>query len=140
MSFHQALDLIFELNETMLTTGRLIDGSAYGRIDIVIKDLDLELKIDAMKSMLQKETLLDVVGTSGCHCEVLQSFSAERIEQGNELHVLSLFATSRSNSVGSQRHHIVPFEELIGVSIALVARFRVISKSMDRIFVSHGGQ
>ncbi|GKA15899.1 hypothetical protein Tco_0695646 [Tanacetum coccineum] len=35
--------------------------------------------------MLQKEILLDVVGTSGCHCGVLQSFPVERIEQGNEM-------------------------------------------------------
>ncbi|GJW26370.1 retrovirus-related pol polyprotein from transposon TNT 1-94 [Tanacetum coccineum] len=31
-----------------LTTGRLIDGSSYGEIDMVIKDLDLEPKINAM--------------------------------------------------------------------------------------------
>nr|GEY05126.1 copia protein [Tanacetum cinerariifolium] len=41
---------------------------------------------------------------------------------------------------GSQRHHIVPIEELDGVSIALVARFGVISKSTDRIFVFHGDE
>ncbi|GKF24677.1 hypothetical protein Tco_0076999 [Tanacetum coccineum] len=31
-----------------LATGRLIDGSSYDEIDMVIKDLDLEPKIDAM--------------------------------------------------------------------------------------------
>ncbi|GJU39871.1 hypothetical protein Tco_1192828 [Tanacetum coccineum] len=31
-----------------LTTSRLIDSSPYGGIDMVIKDLDLEPKIDAM--------------------------------------------------------------------------------------------
>ncbi|GJU51556.1 hypothetical protein Tco_1221111 [Tanacetum coccineum] len=40
--------------------------------------------------------------------------------------------------VGSQRHHIVPIGKLNGVSIALVARFGVISKSADRIFVFNG--
>ncbi|GJS01455.1 retrovirus-related pol polyprotein from transposon TNT 1-94 [Tanacetum coccineum] len=35
--------------------------------------------------MLQKEILLDVVGTSECHCGVLQSFPVERFEQGNEM-------------------------------------------------------
>ncbi|GJR63033.1 hypothetical protein Tco_1505195 [Tanacetum coccineum] len=35
--------------------------------------------------MLQKEILLDVVGTSGYRYEVLRSFSVERIEQGNEM-------------------------------------------------------
>nr|GEV88771.1 hypothetical protein [Tanacetum cinerariifolium] len=73
MSFHQALDLIFELNEaavrcsqdifrarssnnaqdslafvTKLTTGRLVNGSSYKGSDMVIKYLDLEPKIDAM--------------------------------------------------------------------------------------------
>ncbi|GKE25056.1 hypothetical protein Tco_1436568, partial [Tanacetum coccineum] len=33
---------------TKLTIGRLIDGSSCGGIDMVIKDLDLEPKIDAM--------------------------------------------------------------------------------------------
>ena len=41
---------------------------------------------------------------------------------------------------GSKRHHIVPFGELNGVPVASVARFGVVSKSTDRIFVSHGGQ
>ncbi|GKA36074.1 hypothetical protein Tco_0722565 [Tanacetum coccineum] len=31
-----------------LTTGRLVNGSSCGGIDMVIKDLDLEPKIDAM--------------------------------------------------------------------------------------------
>ncbi|GJW50798.1 hypothetical protein Tco_0092149 [Tanacetum coccineum] len=43
------------------------------------------------------------------------------------------------DGVGSQRHHIVPIRELNGVSIALVARSGVISKSTDRNFVFHGG-
>ncbi|GJV55754.1 reverse transcriptase domain-containing protein [Tanacetum coccineum] len=43
------------------------------------------------------------------------------------------------DGVESQRHHIVPYEELNGVSIALVARFGVISKSVDRIFIFHEG-
>nr|GEW87197.1 cytokinin dehydrogenase 1-like [Tanacetum cinerariifolium] len=34
--------------------------------------------------MLQIEILRDVVGTSGYHCEVLRSFSMERIEEGNK--------------------------------------------------------
>ncbi|GJW87459.1 retrovirus-related pol polyprotein from transposon TNT 1-94 [Tanacetum coccineum] len=42
-----------------------------------------------------------------------------------------------SDGVESKRHHIVPFGELNGVPVALVARFGVISKSTDRIFVSH---
>nr|GEV35136.1 reverse transcriptase domain-containing protein [Tanacetum cinerariifolium] len=67
-----------------LTTNRLIDGSPYARIDMVINDLVLELKIDAM----------------------LRDF----------------------------------LEELNVISLALVARSTVISKSTDRIFVFHGGE
>ncbi|GKB82334.1 hypothetical protein Tco_0949229 [Tanacetum coccineum] len=74
-----------------LPTGRLIDGSSCGGIDMIIKDLDLEPKVDAM----------------------MRDFL---------------------------EHHIVPIKELNGVSIALVARFGVISERADRIFVFHGGQ
>ncbi|GJW47999.1 hypothetical protein Tco_0079645 [Tanacetum coccineum] len=48
MSFHQALDLIFKLDETTLTSGQLVDSSSRNGIDMGIKDLDLEPKIDAM--------------------------------------------------------------------------------------------
>ncbi|GJU38570.1 hypothetical protein Tco_1191527 [Tanacetum coccineum] len=44
------------------------------------------------------------------------------------------------DGVRSPRHHIVPIGVLNGVSIALMAGSRVISKSADRIFVSRGGQ
>nr|GEW37122.1 hypothetical protein [Tanacetum cinerariifolium] len=39
----------------------------------------------------------------------------------------------------SKRYHIVPYEELNGILVALVARFRVIFKSTNRIRVSLGG-
>ncbi|GKB11412.1 hypothetical protein Tco_0845335 [Tanacetum coccineum] len=45
----------------------------------------------------------------------------------------------QSDGVGLQRHHIVPIGEFNGVSIALVDRFGVISKSTDMIIVFHGG-
>ncbi|GJS41935.1 hypothetical protein Tco_0566978 [Tanacetum coccineum] len=68
ISFRQALDLIFKLDKMTvgcthdilrkidcldlfsekLTTGRLIDGSPCSGIDMVVKDLDLEPKINAM--------------------------------------------------------------------------------------------
>ncbi|GJW56277.1 hypothetical protein Tco_0103008 [Tanacetum coccineum] len=43
------------------------------------------------------------------------------------------------DGVGSKRYHIVPYAELNGIPVALVARFGVISKSTDRICVSYGG-
>nr|GEW94931.1 glucose-6-phosphate isomerase 1, chloroplastic [Tanacetum cinerariifolium] len=39
----------------------------------------------------------------------------------------------------SKRYLVFPYEDLNGVPIAIVARFRVVSKSMDRILVSYGG-
>nr|GEX83054.1 hypothetical protein [Tanacetum cinerariifolium] len=44
-----------------------------------------------------------------------------------------------TDGVESKMYHIVPYEELSGIPVALVSRFRVISKSADRILVSHGG-
>nr|GEY04548.1 hypothetical protein [Tanacetum cinerariifolium] len=43
------------------------------------------------------------------------------------------------DGVESKRYHIVPYEELDGVLVALVASFGVVSKSSNRILVSHGG-
>ncbi|GKE50838.1 hypothetical protein Tco_1485994, partial [Tanacetum coccineum] len=48
-----------------LTTSRLIDGSPCGGIDMVIKDLDLEPKIDAM----MRDFLELVLETSPCFKE-----------------------------------------------------------------------
>ncbi|GJZ54232.1 hypothetical protein Tco_0609117, partial [Tanacetum coccineum] len=39
---------LFSVSVTKLATGRLIDGSSCDEIDMVIKNLDLELKIDVM--------------------------------------------------------------------------------------------
>ncbi|GJY47890.1 hypothetical protein Tco_0437846 [Tanacetum coccineum] len=65
-----------------LATGRLIDGSPYGGIDMVIKDLDLEPKIDAMmRDFLEPKS----------------------VERASVLHQL--------DDVRSQRHRIVPIRE-----------------------------
>nr|GEZ88234.1 hypothetical protein [Tanacetum cinerariifolium] len=92
MSFHQALDLIFELDEAevrytrdilrqrdcldrlteipwVVLTFVVIEGESCDGIDMVIKNLDFEPKIDAM--------MRDFL-------EVLRSFPLERIKQGNE--------------------------------------------------------
>nr|GEZ34960.1 MAK10-like protein [Tanacetum cinerariifolium] len=63
----------FGVSVTKLTTGRLVNGSSFGEIDMVIKDLDLEPKVDAM----MKDFLEMSLG-------VLQSFLVERIEQESE--------------------------------------------------------
>ncbi|GKA38051.1 hypothetical protein Tco_0724616 [Tanacetum coccineum] len=36
-------------------------------------------------------------------------------------------------------YHIVPYREIDGIPVALVSRLGVVSKSTDRILVSHGG-
>ncbi|GKE68252.1 hypothetical protein Tco_1526324, partial [Tanacetum coccineum] len=43
-----------------------------------------------------------------------------------------------SNGIRSNRYHVIPYGELDGIPVALVARFGVISKSADRILVSYG--
>ncbi|GKA75595.1 hypothetical protein Tco_0781973 [Tanacetum coccineum] len=69
---------------TKLATGGVVNFALNGKRDMIIENLDLEPKIDAM----------------------MRDFLEKVLE---------------TNGVGSQRHHIVPFGELNGVSIALVA-------------------
>nr|GEV76916.1 transposase, MuDR, MULE transposase domain protein [Tanacetum cinerariifolium] len=85
----------FGVSVTKLTTGRLVNGSSCDGIDMVIKDLDLELK----------------------------SFPMERIEQGNEQPNSMERATvlHQPDGVGSKWCHIVPYRELDGIPVALVA-------------------
>nr|GEZ12958.1 hypothetical protein [Tanacetum cinerariifolium] len=105
--------------------------------------------------MLQKETLFDVVGTLGCQCGVLRSFSVDELSKEMSSKILlcgdgyywktfklvaclimkgkikinisapkSVERASvlhQPNGVRSQMYHIVPYRELNGVSIALVA-------------------
>nr|GEV71777.1 hypothetical protein [Tanacetum cinerariifolium] len=87
----------FDASITKLTTSGLIDGSSCGGIDMVIKDMDLEPKFDAMMR------------------DFLELKSVERT-----------YVLYQPDGVGSQRHHIIPYEELNGVLIALVARFGVV--------------
>ncbi|GKD27068.1 hypothetical protein Tco_1233282 [Tanacetum coccineum] len=107
--------------------------------------------------MLRIEILHDVVSTSGYHCGVLRSFPVERIEQGigRILSLFSPSRSSESTSfrkslrcwfgssdrspwnehpfcnqpdgVGSKRYHVVPYGELDGIPISLVARIGVVS-------------
>ncbi|GKC58908.1 hypothetical protein Tco_1086506 [Tanacetum coccineum] len=55
----------FDVFVTKLTTGRMIDGSLCGGIDMIIKDLDFEPKIDAM----MRDFLEYVLKTSPCFRE-----------------------------------------------------------------------
>nr|GEY15519.1 hypothetical protein [Tanacetum cinerariifolium] len=74
---------------------------------MVIKDLDLEPKVDVM----------------------MKDF----LDPWNE----RLFYTNRM--VSNRRATAFPFGEFNGVHVALVARFEVVSKSRNRIRVSHDG-
>ncbi|GKA60759.1 hypothetical protein Tco_0760166, partial [Tanacetum coccineum] len=75
-----------------LTTGRLINGSSCGAIDIVIKDLDLDLKIDAMMWEFLELGMLEQNLTEVYEVERKQE---SRIDDDDVLGVLSL--DSRSN-------------------------------------------
>ncbi|GKA23955.1 hypothetical protein Tco_0709988 [Tanacetum coccineum] len=106
-----------------LTTGRLIDGSSCDRIDIVIKYLDLEPKIDAM--------MRDFLDPSQWK-ELSKEMSSVGMDPQTEVCGMSiLFAPTRWC-------WIVHFEEFNGVLVAFVARFGVISKNTDRIRKSYG--
>ncbi|GJZ83570.1 hypothetical protein Tco_0648743 [Tanacetum coccineum] len=129
-----------------LATSRLIDGSPYDGIDMVIKDLYLEPKIDAMMrdvldpsqwKELSKETSSKILPCGdGSDWKTFKPI-ASLITKGK---LKQTQARSFPIVTVKVKYHIVPFGELNGVPIAFVARFEVISKSIDRIFVSHGGQ
>ncbi|GJW46965.1 hypothetical protein Tco_0078611 [Tanacetum coccineum] len=99
--------------------------------------------------MLQKETLLDVVIVEFCSPsrwkELSKETSSKILPCGDgscwkiPKSVERAFVLHQPDGVGWQRHHIVPYGELNGVSITLMASFGVISKSADKIFVFHGG-
>ncbi|GJW39433.1 hypothetical protein Tco_0065278 [Tanacetum coccineum] len=69
--------------------------------DMIIENLDLKPTIDAMMRNV---------------LEALRSFPMERIEQGIRMSI-----RFQPDGVGSKRYHVVPFEELDGIPIALVA-------------------
>nr|GEX29498.1 hypothetical protein [Tanacetum cinerariifolium] len=136
-----------------LITDRLIDGLHCGRIDMVIKYSDLELKINAMmrvfldpthwKELSKKISSKILLCGDGSFWKTFKPIASlitkgklkqisNNIERASVLH--------QPDGVESQRYHIVPFEELNGVSIALVATVRVVSKSTDRIFISREGE
>ncbi|GJV75322.1 hypothetical protein Tco_1506906 [Tanacetum coccineum] len=77
----KALDLIFKLDETVV--GCILD--ILRQRDCLDQFSEAPWVVPTFAVIEgEKEILLDVVGTSGCHYEVLQSFQVERIEQGNE--------------------------------------------------------
>ncbi|GJT60766.1 hypothetical protein Tco_1004299 [Tanacetum coccineum] len=125
------------------TVGGAVDLALEVKRDMIVKKMDLKPKIDAMRrdlldpsrwKELSKETSSKILscGDGSCWKTFKPIASLISVERASILH--------QPHGVGSQRHHIVPIGELNGVSIALMSRFRAISKSTDRIFVSHGGQ
>nr|GEX23032.1 hypothetical protein [Tanacetum cinerariifolium] len=90
--------------------------------------------------MLQKEIHPDVVGTSRCHLKFRSPSQWKELSKETGSKILPSRDGSCWKMFKPIRHHIVPIGELNFVSIALVDRSRVISKSADRIFVFHVGQ
>ncbi|GJY77389.1 hypothetical protein Tco_0482505 [Tanacetum coccineum] len=92
MSLHQALDLILELDQKTIRCTRDIlrqrDGvDRFSEVPWVVPTFAVikgESKSLKRAHASEREILLDVVRTSGYRCELLQSFLAERIKQGNE--------------------------------------------------------
>ncbi|GJY81715.1 hypothetical protein Tco_0494466 [Tanacetum coccineum] len=98
-------------------------GYARARIGMVIKDLDLKPKIDVMVrdfldpswwKELSKETSSKILPYGDGSCwKTFKPF----VKRASVLH--------QPDGVRSQRHHIVPIEEINGVLIALVARVNI---------------
>nr|GEX60556.1 ribonuclease H-like domain-containing protein [Tanacetum cinerariifolium] len=66
-----------------LITSRLIDGSSYGGIDMVIKDLDLEPKIDAMVRKFLKQD------SGGCYRSLWEYIGKDRTEYNRVFVIMS---------------------------------------------------
>nr|GEU73324.1 hypothetical protein [Tanacetum cinerariifolium] len=167
MSFHQALDLIFELDEAVVKCTRdilrqidfldrlsklpwvvltfiVIDGE----IDMVIKDLDLEPKFDAMIrdflypswwKELSKETSSKILPCGDGSCWKMFKPIASLIVKGKLKQAQARSFPIFTVKVKSKRYYVVLYGDLNVIPVALMARFGVISKSTDKIHVSYGG-
>nr|GEV10630.1 hypothetical protein [Tanacetum cinerariifolium] len=129
-SFHQMLDLIFELDEVTvrctqdilrffgvsvmnLAIGRLIDGSSCDEIDMVIKDLEVEPKVDAMMREFLESCLCTVIRYHVIILLVSYYFSSPT--QGVQVMAFSVISISSGLS-----------KESIRMSTARVILFRMI--------------
>ncbi|GJR87900.1 hypothetical protein Tco_0211911 [Tanacetum coccineum] len=118
--------------------------------DMIIKNLDLKPTIDAMMrdfleislrsfavlprwKELNKETSSKILPCGDGSCV--------GSDPQTEFRGIAIAMFCANLMVRSQMRlpNIVPYGELNGVPVALVARFGVLSKSADRILVSHGG-
>ncbi|GJU15659.1 hypothetical protein Tco_1143625 [Tanacetum coccineum] len=119
--------------------------------DMIIKNLDLKPTIDAMMrdfleislrsfavlprwKELNKETSSKILPCGDGSCV--------GSDPQTEFRGIAIAMFCANLMVRSQMRlpNIVPYGELNGVPVALVARFGVLSKSADRILVSHGGR
>nr|GEY29280.1 RNA-directed DNA polymerase, eukaryota, reverse transcriptase zinc-binding domain protein [Tanacetum cinerariifolium] len=130
----------FGVSITKLATDQLVNGSSCDRIDMVIKDLDLEPKWKE----LSKGTSSNIFPCGGGSCSKKFKPVASLIAKGNlnkriPKSVECASVLNQPDGVGSKRYHIVLYEELNGIPVSFVARFEVISKGMDRIRVSRDG-
>nr|GFB62327.1 hypothetical protein [Tanacetum cinerariifolium] len=120
-------------------TSQLVNGSSCDGIDMVIKNLDLESKIDAMMrdfldpsrwNELSKETSSKILPCGDGSC-----WKTFKLTEVRRMSIL----LAPADGIGSKRHHVLPYGELNGITVTLVTRFGGISKSTDRILVFHSG-
>nr|GEW14620.1 hypothetical protein [Tanacetum cinerariifolium]GEW40464.1 hypothetical protein [Tanacetum cinerariifolium] len=120
---------------TKLATGRLVNGSSRDRIDMVIKDLNLEPKWKE----LSKEISSKFLPCGDGYCLNTFKLVASLIAKGKLKQTHACSFPVFTVKVKSKRYHVVPYGELNGDHVAFVARFGVISKITDRIRVSYNG-
>ncbi|GJS71994.1 hypothetical protein Tco_0704835 [Tanacetum coccineum] len=160
MSFHQALNLILELDEATVRLGGQGDGGQISYCRAVVEESGcgpLRLYMVVLLGLwcqggeieyvrrpsqwkeLSKETSSKILPCGDRSCWKTFKLIASLIVKEIEINAGAFSSFHRQYGVGSKRYHIVPYRELNGIPVALVDRFGVISKSTDKIRVSHGG-
>nr|GEY25557.1 hypothetical protein [Tanacetum cinerariifolium] len=124
MGFYQALDLIFKLD--MVEVGCTQD---------ILRQSDCHDRRSGIPRVVPTFIVLEGEDI------VAKFFSPSRwTELSKETGSKILLCGDGSCWKTLKRYHVVLYEELDGIPVALVARFGVVSKSTDKILVSHRGE
>nr|GEU42939.1 reverse transcriptase domain-containing protein [Tanacetum cinerariifolium] len=138
MSFHQVLDLIFELDEMKLTTGRVTDGLSCGETDMVIKDLDLEPK-DVITEFyapsrwkeLSKETSSKILPCGDGSCWKTFKLVASLIVKGKiDINACAFFLYLQHQGLILRQ---LRFDAIVKVLAPLLVRYDDVARNCDTV-------